>query len=138
MTNEIEIHGIVSINQKDVKILLEAGYLYMEMGKNKEAEDVFQGVATLIPHSEVPHMALGHLYFAMGRFHPALKAHQEASKLNPNSAPAHASVADSLFFLHKSKEALAEVKKAVELDPNGSAGAFASSLKEAYDLGVFG
>ena len=138
MSNDTTVNGIVPVPQKDVVLLLEAGYLYMELGKNKEAEQVFQGVGALVPHSEVPRMALGHLYFAMGRFNPALKAHQEAVKLNPGSAAAHASVAETLFFLHKPKEALAEIEKAIAIDGDGTAGVFARSLKEAYDLGVFG
>jgi tetratricopeptide (TPR) repeat protein len=134
----IIVKGIVEVPQKEVILLLEAGYLYMELGKNKEAEDVFQGVSALIPHSEVPQMALGHLFFSMGRFNPALKAHQKAVELNPESAVAHASVAETLFFLRKHGEAVAALDKAIELDPDGSAGQFARSLKEAHDLGVFG
>jgi len=67
----------------------------VELGKNREAEEVFQGVSALVPHSEVPHMALGHLYFSMGRFNPALKAHQKAIALKSDSAAAHASAVNS-------------------------------------------
>lgn len=132
------VHGIISVPQKDVALLLEAGYLYMELGKNKEAEEVFQGVSALVPHSDVPHMALGHLYFSMGRFQHALKSHQKAAELNPESAAAHASIGEAFFFLRKPKDALAAVGKAMQLDPDGSAGQFAKYLKEAHELGVFG
>ncbi|MEK7705084.1 MAG: tetratricopeptide repeat protein [Myxococcota bacterium] len=138
MADEIMIEGIIPVAQKDVRLLLEAGYLYMELSKWTEAEEVFRGVAALVPHSEVPHMALGHLYFSRGRFSPALKAHKKAIELKPESAAAHASVGETLMFLHKHKEAVAELDKARALEPDGPAGQFAQSLKEAFELGVFG
>jgi len=52
MTDELMVHGIIDAPQKDVVLLLEAGYLYMELGKNKEAEEVFTGVAALLPKSK--------------------------------------------------------------------------------------
>lgn len=138
MTQELMVQGLIGVPQKDIVLLLEAGYLYMELGKTKEAEEVFLGVCALVPHSEVPQMALGHLYFSMGRFNPALKAHQKAAELNAQSAAAHASVGETLLFLRKPAEALAELDKAIALDSEGSAGQFAKALKEAQELGIFG
>jgi tetratricopeptide (TPR) repeat protein len=138
MAEDLIIQGIIPVPQRDVTLLLEAGYLYMELGKNKEAEEVFAGVSALIPHSEVPHLALGNLYFSMGRFTPALKAHQKAAELTPGSAAAHASIAEALFFLKKPKDAVHAVDKAIALEPDGPAGQFAKYLKEAHQLGIFG
>ncbi len=138
MTEEHIVQGIVPVAQKDVVLLLEVGYLYMELGKNDEAKEVFEGITALVPHSEVPHMALGHLYFAMGRFNPALKCHQTAAGLNPQSAAAHASVGETLFFLRKPDEGMIHLDKAIAADPDGSGGEFAKALKEAHGLGVFG
>jgi tetratricopeptide (TPR) repeat protein len=138
MAEDQIVQGIIPVPQRDVTLLLEAGYLYMELGKNKEAEDVFSGVSALIPHSEVPHMALGNLYFSMGRFTPALKSHQRAAELNPGSAAAHASIGETFFFLKKPKDALQSVEKAMSLEPDGPAGQFAKYLKEAHELGIFG
>ena len=132
------IKGIIPVAQKDVILLLEAGYLYMEFGKTREAEEVFEGVSMLIPHSEVPQMALGNLYFSQGRFNPALKAHQKAVELNPKSASARASVGEILLFLRRPDEALSQLDQAIELDPNGSAGEFAQALQDAHNLGIFG
>ncbi len=138
MTEELIVHGIIDVPQKDVVLLVEAGYLFMELGKNKEAEEVFSGVCALVPASEVPHMALGHLYFSMGRFNPALKAHQKAVNLNPESPAANASVGETLLFLRKHDEAMGWLDKAIKLDPDGSAGQFAKALKEAHCIGIFG
>jgi tetratricopeptide (TPR) repeat protein len=132
------VQGILPIPQRDVALLLEAGYLYMEMNRAKEAEEVFTGVAALVPHSEVPHLALGHLYFSQNRYSPAYKAQQEALRLSPDCAAAFAAAAESLFFLRRPQEALESLERALKLEPTGPAGAFAKNLKEAHALGIFG
>ena len=139
MGNEVMIDGVFPVAKQDIQLMLEAGYLYMELGKNTEAEEIFLGVSALIPHSEIPHTALGNLYFSMGRFSQALKAHQKAVEKKPDSSLAYASIGESYLFLNKSAEGMEALDKAIALDPEGSSGgAFASHLKEAYKLGVFG
>ena len=137
MPEDLIIQGLIPIAKKDIILILEAGYLFMELGKSKEAEETFQGACALVPHSEVPHMALGHLYFSQGHFTPALKAHQRAVELNRESAAAHAAVGETLMFLRKHQEALVALDKAIALEPNGPAGDFARALKESHTLGVF-
>lgn len=137
-SQDVTLDGIVPVSQRDVTLMLEAGYLLMELKRSKEAEEIFTGVATLLPKSEVPHMAMGNLFFAQGRFSQALKSHQRACELNPESATAVASVAESLFFLKRNAEALEQVNKACSLEADGPAHEFANALKEAYDLGIFG
>ncbi len=130
--------ALVPVEQKDVVLLLEAGYLYMELGRTKEAEEVFSGVAALVPHSEVPQLALGHLYFSQTRYSPAHKAQAEALRLQPDCAAAHAAIAETLFFLKRPDEAKESLSRALELEPHGPAGEFAKALKEASGLGIFG
>lgn len=132
------ITGLIEIPQKQATMLLEAGYLFMELGKNKEAEETFVGVANLLPNSEVPHMALGHLYFSQGKFNQSLAEHRMAAKLNSSSAMAYASIGEVLLFLKKPDQAKKELAHAIELDPNGSAGDFAKSLQDAQKAGIFG
>ena len=50
------LQGLVPISQRDVTLMLEAGYLLMELQRHKEAEEVFSGVMSLLPRSEVPRM----------------------------------------------------------------------------------
>lgn len=130
-------HSLVPVSQRDVTLMLEAGYLFIELGKHKEAEEIFAGVAALVPHSEVPHLALGNLHFSQGRFAPALKAHQQAVQLNSQSAIAHALTAESLFFLKKTADGVQSLDRALALPDDGSAHEFAKALKEAYDLQLF-
>ena len=131
------VNGIIDVPQSEVALLLEAGYLYMELSKFKEAQDVFTGVAALVPHSDIPHVALGNLFFSQGKFQQALKAHRDALKANPESALARAHVGEALLFLKKFEEALKELRVATEMDPEGLAADFARSLLEAHQVGCF-
>jgi tetratricopeptide (TPR) repeat protein len=129
------IHGLIEVPKSEVQILLEAGYLYMEMGLFKECEDVFAGVSALLPESDVPRVALGNLFFAQGKFQRALKFHQEALKAFPESAIAQAHIGESLLFLKKLDEAKKALKKAIDMEPRGPAGVFAKALLDAHDAG---
>ena len=132
-----DVAGLVHLAQGDLVLLMEAGYLSLEMNKHREAEEVFTGAAALVPHSEVPHMALGHLFFALNRFAPALKAHQKALSLNPQSAAALAAIGETLFFMRRHEEAVACLEQALALEPEGPTGDFVRALKDAHELGIF-
>lgn len=128
MTEEVRIKGLIDVAQTEVALLLESGYLYLEMQKHKEAEDIFTGVAALVPHSDVPLICLGNLFFSQGRFDRALKFHKEALGRNPDSALAQAHLGEALMFMGRRDQAKQALDKAVQMDPDGDAGAFAKSL----------
>lgn len=130
------LQGLIELPQPEAALLLEVGYLYMEMGKPKEAEEVFAGVSALLPHSDVPHVALGNLEFSQGRYQRALKHHQEALKVKPASALAQAHVGEALLWLKKSDEAKAALEKAISMEPDGSAAQFAKALLDAQQQGA--
>lgn len=136
MSETVTVKGIVEVPQQEVALLLEAGYLLMELGKWKEAQDVFAGVSALVPHSDIPHIALGNLFFAQGKFQQALKSHKDALAAQPQSALARAHMGESLMFLKRYDEGKAELEKVLEQDPEGMAAAFARSLLEALDTGA--
>ena len=125
------IEGLVSVPQKEAVLLLEAGYLLLEMKRPKEAEAVFQGVCALLPQSDVPRVALGNVLFSQGHFARALKSHEEALKVKPDSALAQAHVGESLIFLKKKDQAKVALEKAVALDPNSDPARFAQALLAA-------
>lgn len=129
------LKGLVDVPQPEAALLLEAGYLYMEMGKHKDAADVFEGVAALLPHSDVPHVALGNCEFAQGRFQRALKHHQEALKLQPKSALAQAHIGEALLFLKKTDDGVKALKQAIAMEPNGMPATFAQALLTAHEAG---
>lgn len=129
------LNGLIDVPQEEVALLLEAGYLYMELGRPKEAEDVFAGVAALLPESDIPRVALGNLHFSQGRFQRALKFHTEALKARPDSALAQAHVGEALLLLKKTDDAVTALKKAIEMEPEGQPATFAKALLEAHETG---
>jgi len=131
MSEEFIVSGLVDVPQSEVALLLESGHLLMEMKKFKEAEEVFLGVAALVPHSEVPLVCMGNLAFSLGQNDRALRFHNEAITRAPDSALAIAHKGEVLLFLKKTDEAKAALEQAVSLDSEGPVAIFANSLLDA-------
>lgn len=129
------LSGIIEVPQAEAALLLEAGYLLLEMNKFKEAEEIFTGVAALLPTSDVPLTCLGNLYFAQGKFQRALKSHQEALKLEPESTNVKAHIGESLLFLGKIEEGLQTLTEVVASSAGDPAGEFAQALIDAQKAG---
>jgi tetratricopeptide (TPR) repeat protein len=132
-----EIAGsLVPVAKQQAMILLEAGYIWLEMGKYDKAKDVFSCAAVLMPKSEVPQLALGSLEFAQGRHDKALQAYRAAQRLAPNSALPRAHAAEALLFMNKVPEAMKELKAAMELEPESDGARFAQALVQAKEVGA--
>jgi len=136
-TEENMIQGLIDVQQGELGLLMEAGYLFMELGAPKKASEVFQGVAALVPTNEIPLIALGHLAFSLGRFEQALKHNEEALKRNPNSALAKAHKGESLMFLGQHQEAVAILNEVLTEDTEGVSQGFVQALIDAYNDGAF-
>lgn len=136
MSEPVVVEGLIPVAQSEIALLLESGYLYMEMQKYKEAEEIFSGVAALVPHSEVPLICLGNLQFSQGRYERALKFQREALQRSPESALAQAHIGEALLFMKKRAEAKTALEKAIAMDPDGDAGAFAKALLDGSAAGV--
>lgn len=115
--------------------MMEAGYVYLGLGRFKEAKEVFEGVSALTPKSEVPLVALGSIYFAQAQFAKAIQCYEKALHLNDKSSFAHAYMGEALYFSGKKQEALESLKRGVDLDPTGQSGGFANALLDAIQKG---
>ena len=122
---------MVPMENDDLVVLMEAGYVYLGMQKYKEARQVFEGAQALVPESEVPLVALGSVYFAEEKFDQAIRCYKKALKLNPDSAFAKSYYGESLFFKGKQNEAEKWLKEAVESDKDGNSAPFAQALLDA-------
>ncbi len=137
MAETSEISGsLVPLARREAMILLEAGYLWLDMGQFEKAREVFAGAAVLMPKSEVPQLALGSLEFAQGRHDKALQAYRAAQRLAPNSGLPRAHAGEALLFMGKVPEALKELKAAVDLDPEGDGARLARALMDAKEAGA--
>src|SRR5688572_6862486 len=92
---ESEINGsLVPMQKAQAVLMLEAGHLYMDMGKFDLAREVLMGCTTLMPKSEVPQLALGTLEFVQGKHEKALQAYRQAQRIAPKSGLPHAHVGE--------------------------------------------
>lgn len=132
------IQGIVDVEQETVALLLEAGQLLAQMGRQKPATDVFDGVGHLIPHSGVPPMLLGNLHFAKGKLALAEKAQREAVEREPDRAACWAHLGEALLWGGKVEEGLQACNHAAaNAGTDRSAKQFALNLIQAHELGCF-
>jgi len=131
------IDGLIQVPQHEVGLLMEAGYLFLELGAPKKAMDIFQGVAALVPSNEIPLIALGHLAFAQGKFEQALKYNEDALARNPDSALAQAHKGESLMFLGRHQEAMDILNAVLENSAAGVTQGFVKALIDAFNDGAF-
>jgi len=132
-----EISGsLVPTTKLQAMLMLEAGYLWMDLGKVDNARELLTGAAVLMPKSEVPQIALGTLEFNQGHHDKALQVFRRAQQLAPKSPLPRAHCGEALLFLGKANEAMKELKAAIDLDPESDGAKFAQSLIEAKESGA--
>lgn len=126
---------MTTLDREYLGLMMEAGYVYLGMQRFKEARDVFEGVTSLAPDSEIPLIAMGSVDFCQGKFANAIRKYKKALKINPTSEYALAYMGEVLFFMGKKTEAVKTLEEVSGMDPKGKAGDFARSLLDAIDKG---
>lgn len=120
----------VETPQEQIAFLMEAGMIYRDAKRFREAEQVFAGVRALAPKSEVGEVALGTVRFAEGKLDQAIRHYQIALKLNERSAFAHAHLAEAYAFGNDAAAARRHIEAALRLEPRGESGDHARSVAE--------
>lgn len=123
---------LISLPVEQVRLLLEAGYIYIHMDRLDEAEQIFKGVIPLIPESEVPYVAIATLYYSQGLNTKALEAYTTALTLAPESPFAMVNFGDFLLFTEQREQGKAYLKKVIQSDTSGIYAKLAQDLLEAY------
>jgi tetratricopeptide (TPR) repeat protein len=126
---------MISVSSEDMRILMEAGYLYLGTHRYKEAQEVFEGVVVLVPKSEVPLVALGNVFCVQGEFDRAIKTYEKALEVEPKSAFAKAYLGEALLFKGDQASSMKTLEEASRLDPDGKSGDFARSLIDLIKKG---
>src|SRR5215510_8737374 len=103
---------MIDIPTEDLRLMLEAGYLYLAMRRFKEAREVFEGVCALAPESDVPLVALGNVSFVETKFDEAIKTYKKAIEIMPKSAFAKAYLGEALFFNNQKADSEEVLKEA--------------------------
>lgn len=126
---------MIDVPRDDLVMMLEAGYIYLAMGKFSEAKQIFEGIIVLAPNHEVPQVALANVLFAQKKYLLAIRTLKDAIELNPKSAFAYAHLGEAFLFYGKKEKGVQALNKASGLEPKGKAGDFARSLAELVSLG---
>src|SRR5215813_7624352 len=121
-------------SNEELAFLMEAGMLYRDLRKHREAREIFQGVRALAPASEVPEVALGTVAFDEGNFEGARGHYRRALELNARSAWAYAHLGELAIFERNKEEARVHLKAAFDLDPRGDFGKLARALIDFVDV----
>lgn len=128
--------SLVPMSKQQAMLMLEAGYLWMDLGKFDNARDVLSGAAVLMPKSEVPQIALGTLEFNQGNHDKALQVFRRAQQLAPKASLPRAHCGETLLFMGKVNEAMKELKSALDLEPGSDGAKFAEALIAAKEAGA--
>ena len=123
----------VTVTSEELHVVAEAGIVYREAGKLKEAREVFAGLQAMRPQHDLPEILLGTVRFREQDFAQAIGHYQKALELNPHSALAYANQAEAEMFRHEFEAARESCRKAIELDADGEAGAHARGLLPVID-----
>ncbi len=124
----------IQTSDEELRVMLEAGFIFREASRYDDAEIVFRGAMELLPDSEVPRVALGTVELHRGRFAEAEVAIRETVKSYPESLYAQVHHAEALLFLQRRAEAEAELNEILETDPNSPHSRMARALLDAADM----
>jgi tetratricopeptide (TPR) repeat protein len=128
--------SLVPVSKQQATVMLEAAYLWMDLGKFDHAREVSAGAALLMPKSEVPQIVQGTIEFNEGHYDKALQAFRRAQQLSPRASLPRAHCGEALLFMGKVNEAMKDLKAALDLEPDSEGAKFAQSLLDAKAAGV--
>ena len=118
----------VETPHEQIAFLMEAGLIYRDAKRFREAEEVFAAVRALAPKSEVGEVALGTVRFAEGKLQQAIRHYRIALKLNERSAFAHAHLGEAYAFANDAASARRHIEAAIRLEPKGASSEHARSV----------
>jgi tetratricopeptide (TPR) repeat protein len=121
--------------------IAELGYTFMEQGRLREAQTVFQGLVLSNPYDPYFHTILGSVYQRMELIDGALEEYSIAISLDPANLAAYVNRGELLIRKANFEQAAKDFKSAIDLDPDGTnasanraralAGITAAALKSA-------
>lgn len=121
-------------DDSEVRVVLETGFALCQAGRLAEAEDVFRGVAEMLPSSAVPQVALGQVFLQRGLYREAQLACEEALRRQPESSYALVHRAEALLFQQRREEAELELNDVLTRDPSSPHSRTARALLDAANL----
>lgn len=108
----------IKVGEEELRVMIESGLVLREAGRLDEAEKIFEGVNELVPHSDVPLVALSSIAARRGNFERALQLCNKALQEVPESLYARVNRAEILLYQQKREEAENELREIIEADPD--------------------
>lgn len=99
--------------------IAELGYTFVEQGRLKEAQTVFQGLVLSNPYDAYFHTMLGSIYQKMELIDGALEEYTIACALDPANLQGYVNRGELLIRKGNFEQAARDFKSAIDLDPNG-------------------
>ncbi len=124
----------IKANDEELRVMLESGLVLREAGRLEEAEKVFLGVHELVPHADVPLIALSSIAVRRGDFDEALRLCDEALRQAPDSLFARVNHAEVLLYQKRRDEAEAELHEIIETDPESPHSRTAQALLDVAQM----
>lgn len=137
MSTDESLIGLVEVSKHEAQVLMEAGYLYVELGNFQAAQEIFEGCVALLPRSDAPSIGLGNLFVTQGKYKEAVNSYQHAIQVRSDSATAYAFLGEVYLLSGDSQQAQNALQKALELAPDGPPAELARSLLQAEKDGAF-
>ena len=108
----------IKAGDEELRVMIESGLVLREAGRLDEAEKIFLGVNELVPHSDVPLVALSSIAARRGNFEEALRLCDKALQEVPESLYARVNRAEILLYQQKREEAEIELREIIETYPD--------------------
>lgn len=108
----------IKAGEEELRVMIESGLVLREAGRLDEAEKIFRGVNELVPHSDVPLVALSSIAARRGNFEEALQLCDKALREVPESLFARVNRAEILLYQQKREQAEVELREIIETDPD--------------------
>lgn len=124
----------IKTGEEELRVMIESGLVLREAGRLDEAEKIFLGVNELVPHSDVPLIALSSIAARRGDFEEALRLCDKALQKVPESLFARVNRAEILLYQQKREEAELELREIIETDPDSPHSRTAEVLLDVAQL----
>lgn len=109
------------------------GIYLNEHGHSREARDILERSAAILPEFQLTHNALGDCYLKMGEYEKAIGAYKEAFRLQPDLAGTRNRIGVCYANLKRYDEAKREFELALKLEPAAAVNAYLN-LGRLYEM----
>lgn len=117
---EVTLGQLYGITIEEAYSVAELGYTFMEQGRLREAQTVFQGLVIGNPYDAYFHTVLGSIYQKQENIDGAIEEYSIAVGLDPANMEAFVNRGELLIRKGNFQQAAADFKNALELDPEGT------------------